>query len=138
MRASNTSSYGNPVWGRRAVARISRPSGKFHRSAAINRRAPKGRKIGGIQGEKSAGIALHQSIGQEGRTTRVSATQAATAMAVFRDGQPTQSATELLGWTTRRKASTGTRLAATMSGVVSPYHKAKRYAPDKSASSPYC
>ena len=126
INTSGTSSYGRAVWGTKAIARRSRPSGERHRIAANKRRKPRGRMIGGISSLTSTGNAIHQSWGQEGRTRKLSATKPVTPRRAVHEGRAIQSGIALLGLTASRKPSPGIRTAATMSGVVWPPRIAKR------------
>jgi hypothetical protein len=56
----------------------------------------------------------------------VTARKTATPATGIKVGRDTQRATDVWGLTARRKPSAGTRAAATMSGVVWPFHMAKR------------
>jgi hypothetical protein len=73
-----------------------------------------------------SGNAKYQSLGHDGRTTRLRARKTLTPRTAIHDGREIHRAAEVLGFTARRNPSVGIRLAATMSGVVWPFTMAKR------------
>src|SRR5690349_21094039 len=102
MSARETSSYGRVLWGINAIANRSRPSGDRHRSPS-NSTKPKGRRIGGAHAEVSAGSAIHQSLGHDGKTTKLRPRNRPAPSRASQEGRAIQRGAEVLGLTARRK-----------------------------------